>query len=221
MTFQSDTRCLGGQKQVMELMTGHYSALVNVKSSMNTFKKPFVHVKNQQMKKRAATANGGKKKRPMTAAESTKQNNEDWLNKLAKDFDYEETRQTFKRCNNIKSDIGHMTQNTGYKKQVKKLCQYRAAKKSTYAEEEHLRHLKSLQNRVQNVGNAQDRAKNKFDPLTHPVRFFRKSEAEAQKVGLDDLKKRIDTNQENLKRKNDQLAEQWIQSSMETGKKKE
>lgn len=56
MTFQSDTRCLGGQKQVMDLMTGHYSALVNVKSTMNTFKKPFVHVKKQAVKKRANTA---------------------------------------------------------------------------------------------------------------------------------------------------------------------
>ena len=81
----------------------------------------------------------------MTAAENAKANNEAWLDKLAKDFEYDETRQTFKRCNNIKSDIGHMTQNKGYKAKVKKLSQYRAVKKSTYAEEEHLRHLKSLQ----------------------------------------------------------------------------
>ena len=77
-----------------------------------------------------------------------------------------------------------MTQNTGYKKKVKKLCEYRAAKKSTYAEEEHLRNLAALRQRVQNVGNAQDRQKNKFDPLTHPVRFFRKSEVDATKVSL-------------------------------------
>ena len=120
--FQSDTRCLGGQKQVMELMTGHYSALVNVKSSLNTFKKPFVHVKKQAVKKRAQTAANGSRMRPMTAAEETKKNQENWLDKLATDFEYDETRQTFKRCNNIKSDIGHMTQNPGYKKKVNKLC---------------------------------------------------------------------------------------------------
>ena len=108
--FQSDTRCLGGQKQVMEMMTGHYSALVNTKSSLNTFQKPFVHVKKQAAKKRAQTAtNGSRMRRPMTAAEETKKNNEQWLDKLATDFEYDETRQTFKRCNNIKSDIGHMT----------------------------------------------------------------------------------------------------------------
>ena len=76
--FQSDTRCLGGQKQVMELMTGHYSALVNVKPTLNTFKKPFVHVKKQAVK-RASTAAGdgtGRKARPMTAVQQTKKNQE-------------------------------------------------------------------------------------------------------------------------------------------------
>ena len=45
----------------MDLMTNHYSALGNVKSTLNTFKKPFVHVSKQ---KRAATAT----RRPKTAA---------------------------------------------------------------------------------------------------------------------------------------------------------
>ena len=106
--FSSDTRCLGGQKQVMDLMTGHYSALVNAKSTLNTFKKPFVHVSKQ---KRATTA----KQRPVAA----KNQNEQWLDKLAKDFEYGETRETFKRCNDIKSDIGYMTRNAGYKAKVK------------------------------------------------------------------------------------------------------
>ena len=210
-TFSSDTRCLGGQKQVMELMTGHYSALVNAKPTLNTFKKPFVHVSKQ---KRAQTA----KKRPPTAA--VKGPNEQWLDKLANDFGYQETRETFKRCNNIGSDIGHMTQNLGYKAQSKKLSQYRARKKSTYYEEEHMRNLAALRQRVQNVGNAQDRAKNKYDPLTHPVRFFRKSEAEAHKVSLGGFQKKIDNNLDAMKKRNDQLAQQWIQSSMETGRKK-
>ena len=50
-----------------------------------------------------------------------------------------------------------------------------------------MRNLAALRTRVQNVGNAQDRAKNKYDPLTHPVRFFRKSENEAKKVSLQGL----------------------------------
>lgn len=44
-TFKADTRGLGGQKTVMDMMTGHYSALVNAKSTMNTREKTFVHVK--------------------------------------------------------------------------------------------------------------------------------------------------------------------------------
>ena len=121
MAFKSDTRGLGGQKQVMDLMTNHYSALGNVKSSLNTFKKPFVHVSKQ---KRAGTANPSKRKAAamMTSEENAKHQNDVWLDKLAKDFDYQETRQTFQRCNNIKSDIGYMTQNPGYKKRVNKLC---------------------------------------------------------------------------------------------------
>mmetsp|Transcript_28973 Transcript_28973/g.38614 ORF Transcript_28973/g.38614 Transcript_28973/m.38614 type:complete len:120 (+) Transcript_28973:228-587(+) len=114
----------------------------------------------------------------------TKANEEKWLDKLANEFEYQETRQTFKRCNEIKSDIGYMTKNAGYKKQSKKLSEYRAKKKSTYYEEEHMRNLAALRQRVQNVGNAQDRAKNRCDPLTHPVRFFRRSENEAKKVSL-------------------------------------
>ena len=64
----------------MDLMTGHYSALVNVKSTLNTFTKPFVHVSKQ---KRAKTA-----KRPAIATQNGKANNEAWLEKLAKDFEY-------------------------------------------------------------------------------------------------------------------------------------
>lgn len=78
----------------MDLMTGHYSALVNAKPTLSTFKKPFVHVKRQAEKKRAQTAINGRKK-PLTAAEETKRNNEQWLDKLATDFEYAETRETF------------------------------------------------------------------------------------------------------------------------------
>ena len=56
MAFSSDTRCLGGQKQVMDLMTGHYSALVNIKPTLNTQQKPFVHVSKQKRAKRPVTA---------------------------------------------------------------------------------------------------------------------------------------------------------------------
>ena len=187
------------------MMTGHYSALVNVKPTFNTQRRPFVHVKNQK-ERRANTAAQGGRKRPITATQKAVNFNEDWLNKLANDFEYEETRQTFKRCNKVKSDIRLQTHNEGFQTRSKKLSQYKQAKKSTYHEEEHLRNLAALRTRVQNVGNAQDRAKNFYDPVSNPVRFFRKSEVEAQKVNISDFQKRLESNLANVKRKNDLLA---------------
>ena len=113
-----------------------------------------------------------------------------------------------------------MTQNPGYTAKVKKLAKQKAANKNTFAEEEHMRNLAALRQRVQNVGNVQDRAKNKFDPLTHPVRFFRKSQTEAEKVSLGNYQKRVEVKLAEVKKKNDELAQQWIQSSMEAGGKK-
>jgi hypothetical protein len=68
------------------MMAGHYSALMNTKSTYNTFKKPFVHVKKQDQKRRAQTA----AKRPITAVTKTagQAQNENWLNKLANEFEY-------------------------------------------------------------------------------------------------------------------------------------
>lgn len=45
MAFKSDTRGLGGQKQIMNLMQNHYSALVNIKPTLNTQVAPRKHVK--------------------------------------------------------------------------------------------------------------------------------------------------------------------------------
>jgi hypothetical protein len=44
MAFKNDTRGLGGQKQITNLMQNHYSALVNVKPSINTRIAPRPHV---------------------------------------------------------------------------------------------------------------------------------------------------------------------------------
>jgi len=64
-------------------MAGHYSALMNVKPTLNTFKKPFTHVKKQQQNKRAQTA-----KRPATAVNAAQAQNQNWLDKLANEFEY-------------------------------------------------------------------------------------------------------------------------------------
>ena len=68
----------------------------------------------QKNKARANTASGAANRRPHTA----KAQNDAFVKKLTKDTEYEETRQTFKRCNDIGSDIAHMTKNKSYKAQV-------------------------------------------------------------------------------------------------------
>ncbi len=45
---------------------------------------------------------------------------------------------------------------------------------SGYEQAEHLKNLASLQRRMKEVGNAQDRKKNPFDPIGNPVFFFTK-----------------------------------------------
>ena len=55
-----------------------------------------------------------------------------------------------------------------------------------------MRNLEALRTRVQNVGNQQDRAKNKFDPLSNPVRLFRKSKNDMEKMGLGEFQKKIE-----------------------------
>lgn len=44
MAFKNDTRGLGGQKEIMNLMQNHYSALLNIKPTINTRKPPRQHV---------------------------------------------------------------------------------------------------------------------------------------------------------------------------------
>ena len=68
------------------------------------------------------------------------------------------------------------------------------------------------------MGNAQDRAKNRYDPMTYPVRFFRRNESDAKKVSLSGFEKRIDTNMAVVKKRNDEMGKQWMQSGVETGR---
>ena len=69
-----------------------------------------------------------------------------------------------------------------------------------------MRNLAALRKRVQDVGNPLDRAKNKNDPLSNPVRFFRKTKEEADKVSLQQFRKKIDTNLDAVKKRNEELA---------------
>lgn len=42
--FRNDTRGIGGQKQIMDLMLNHYSALAHIKPTLNTRTAPRPHV---------------------------------------------------------------------------------------------------------------------------------------------------------------------------------
>ena len=53
--FRNDTRGVGGQKQIMDLMLNHYSALANVKSTLNTRAAPRQHISQISPAKRPST----------------------------------------------------------------------------------------------------------------------------------------------------------------------
>lgn len=83
-----------------------------------------------------------------------------------------------------------------------------------------MKNLAALRQRCQDVGNPQDRKKNKYDPLSNPVRLFRKNKEEAKKVSLSSFQKKIDTNLSNMRKKNEELAQQWIYQAEQTAPKK-
>ena len=48
--FLNDTRGTGGQKHIMNLMQNHYSALINIKPTLNTRVPPRPHVSKKLMR---------------------------------------------------------------------------------------------------------------------------------------------------------------------------
>lgn len=55
MAFKNDTRGIGGQKQIMNLMQNHYSALLNIKPTINTRIPPRKHVADKTRPKTTTT----------------------------------------------------------------------------------------------------------------------------------------------------------------------
>ena len=53
----NDTRCLGGQKTVVDLMANHYSALTHIRPTLNTRQAPRQHI--SKIGKRPKTTQGG------------------------------------------------------------------------------------------------------------------------------------------------------------------
>jgi hypothetical protein len=54
--FKSDTRGMGGQKQIMDLMANHYTALVNVKPTINTREPVRKHVGDKRQARPSSAA---------------------------------------------------------------------------------------------------------------------------------------------------------------------
>jgi hypothetical protein len=67
-----------------------------------------------------------------------------------------------------------------------------------------------LQERISRVGNVHDRKKNQFDPIANPVRLFRHSQADLEKVSVSGLEKKMKLAQMDRERQNKLMAEDWI-----------
>eukprot|EP00347_Sterkiella_histriomuscorum_P006520 403352454 len=185
MAFRNDTRGVGGQKEVMNLMQNHYSALVNVKSTLNTRQAPRQHVSKISTTKRPSSAVPGHKKLEQD---------------LIKAQNFAEQRETFKRISNIKSGGTDSKPPTTFKL-GQKLSTNKIARANNYQHEEHLKNLASLQSRINFVGSKLDRKKNPHDPLSNPVFFFKKDEKD-KKTSLTDFAKKVENNLEKRQEKN-------------------
>ena len=86
--------------------------------------------------------------------------------------------------------------------------------------QEHMKNLAALRQRCQDVGNVLDRKKNPYDPLSNPVRLFRKDKEEAEKVSLAKFRKKIDNNLAKMRKNNEELAQQWIHEAEQAAPKK-
>lgn len=65
-----------------------------------------------------------------------------------------------------------------------KLASNKAAKLGDFNDREHLRNLLALKLKMQQIGSKVERRKNGTDPLNNPVRLFRNSATEVQKVSI-------------------------------------
>ena len=84
MTFKSDIRGLGGQKQVKDMLENHFTALMKIKPTINTRVPPAKHI----------SKTGKRAKRPMSSMQGSGQMK--LLNDLIENPQYEEQRETFK-----------------------------------------------------------------------------------------------------------------------------
>lgn len=150
MAFKSDTRGLGGQKQIMDLMQNHYSAMQHIKSTLNTRMPPRPHVDSKKVKVQPSH-----QRQLMGSAQ------------------YAEQREAFRRLAAVQKGYTDSSAPATYHRAQKMQVNRRARVQSaSHQVREHESNLASLHRRMMAVGNVQDRKKNPFDPIANPVFFF-------------------------------------------------
>lgn len=142
-------------------MKNHHKALINTKANLDTFKRPMKHIN-----KRAKPSGKGTK----------------LLNNA---YDFEEVVVSFKKVANMKK--GYVNTNAPKSMKTKKLRKGGKYKtKKQFIMSEHEKNLKSMRRKLKNMGKSmKERKKNVYDPVAHPVRFFRRDPLDpmANKVG--------------------------------------
>jgi hypothetical protein len=154
-----DERNLGGRIGIVQHMKNHHRALMKAKPNLNTRKRPMSHIN-----KRAKPSGKGKQ-----------------LIKHA--LEMEEVVQSFKKVAKMKKGyIDTKKPKTLKAKKLRKPGKFYNEKK--FINTEHERNLKHLKRRMKRIGKSEkERKKNPYDPVAHPVRFFRRDPADPLMVG--------------------------------------
>ena len=178
-------RGLGGQKAVRDLMMNHYSSMLKVKPTLDTRAPPPKHINAKSGRQSLKTAP------PQTSAL------------------YGEQREAYRRVAVVKGNVDCGAPTT-FVRQRTALIKNRAANKNNFEDQQHLRNLAALRDRIQNVGNHVDRRKNIMDPVAHPVKLFRHNRTDMEKVSLKSFNGKIAAAQKDRLEKERKAADDWI-----------
>lgn len=156
----TDSRNLGGRIQIVQQVKNHHKALVKAKKNLDTFKKPMKHI-NERAK---ASGQG--------------------TTLLKNALDFEEVVVSFKKVANLKK--GYVSTNAPKCLETKKLRAPGNHKTQKEFElSEHQKNLNAMKNKLKNMGkNMNERKKNVWDPVAHPVRFFRRNPLDPMANGV-------------------------------------
>jgi len=148
MAFSADVRNIGGRAQIVDMLNNHHSTLMNMKPTFSTRDPPPQHV-------------GSGKKKKISVDDD-----------LIFNPNFGEVREAFKRVAGMKKGVTNSSKPKTYEL-GRKLSLNK--KRNNFHMDEHLKNLASLQKRIGDLGSANERKKNPYDPLSHPSLFFRRA----------------------------------------------